>query len=148
MYVVVLTCFLSEIYLFLKKCLQFNFNWVVTKQLLFSVVDYIRKLDGLKRHGKNVIFAIESSIQSCNSCFFASILDDVFGEGGPPSPFLLSHKRSNSTTTTVSEREFKQELNKYNSIRKCFVKRHDSQQEYQRFSARYYGKLLCVLNIC
>ncbi|KAL5014098.1 hypothetical protein ScPMuIL_008368 [Solemya velum] len=67
-----------------------------------------------------------------------STTDDVFGEGGPPSPFLLSHKRSNSTTTTVSEREFKQELNKYNSIRKCFVKRHDSQQEYQRFSARYY----------
>lgn len=75
---------------------------------------------------------------------FLSILDEVFADGSHGSPFQLTHKRSHSTSTTVSEREFKQELNKYNSIRKCLVKRHDSQQEYQRFSARYYGSYLYV----
>ncbi|XP_060066149.1 uncharacterized protein LOC132546453 [Ylistrum balloti] len=54
------------------------------------------------------------------------------------------HKRSDSTTTTRSESEFKRE---YQFRRKCFVQRSDSQQEYHRLSAKFYDhERLLVIN--
>ncbi|XP_055872350.1 uncharacterized protein LOC106073904 [Biomphalaria glabrata] len=61
--------------------------------------------------------------------------DEVFAD---PLSYLAKgkfHKRSDSTTTTTSEREFKRH---YVSRRKCLIQRADSQQEYHRLSARVY----------
>ncbi|XP_076456605.1 uncharacterized protein LOC143290924 [Babylonia areolata] len=53
-----------------------------------------------------------------------------------PSPRLyISHKRSDSTSTTLSEKEFKKE---YVSRRKCLIKRQNSSKEYHRFSSSVY----------
>ncbi|GFO26310.1 pleckstrin-like protein domain-containing family a member 6 [Plakobranchus ocellatus] len=48
----------------------------------------------------------------------------------------LMHRRSDSTTTTASEVEFKQQ---YVSRRRCLIQRADSQKEYHRLSARVYA---------
>ncbi|KAL8602716.1 hypothetical protein ACOMHN_062930 [Nucella lapillus] len=54
----------------------------------------------------------------------------------PSSPRLyLYHKRSDSTSTTLSEREFKKE---YVTRRKCLIQRQNSSKEYHRFSAGVY----------
>lgn len=63
-------------------------------------------------------------------------LDEVFIRGIETKLLDKSHKRTDSTTTTCSESEFKHE---YRLRRKCMVHRHDSQQEYQRMSAKVYG---------
>ncbi|XP_069106086.1 dentin sialophosphoprotein-like [Argopecten irradians] len=60
--------------------------------------------------------------------------DEVFVESVPYKEGRY-HKRSDSTTTTRSESEFKRE---YQFRRKCFVQRSDSQQEYHRLSAKFY----------
>lgn len=61
--------------------------------------------------------------------------DEVFIRGIETKLLEKSHKRTDSTTTTCSESEFKHE---YRLRRKCMVHRHDSQQEYQRMSAKVY----------
>lgn len=69
-------------------------------------------------------------------CKFLFSLDEVFIRGIETKLLDKSHKRTDSTTTTCSESEFKHE---YRLRRKCMVHRHDSQQEYQRMSAKVYG---------
>ncbi|KAJ8322017.1 hypothetical protein KUTeg_000488 [Tegillarca granosa] len=61
--------------------------------------------------------------------------DEVFLEDNDQSHDYRGHNRSDSVTTTLSEREFKKQ---YNFRRKCLVKRNDSQQEYHRLSAKLY----------
>ncbi|XP_062588517.1 uncharacterized protein LOC134250183 [Saccostrea cucullata] len=61
--------------------------------------------------------------------------DEVFLRSNDTLQFDKPHKRSDSTTTTKSECEFKHE---YRIRRKCMVHRHDSQQEYHRLSAKLY----------
>jgi hypothetical protein len=67
---------------------------------------------------------------------FIFISDEVFVQGIDKQLFEKTHIRSDSTTTTKSESEFKRE---YRLRRKCMVHRHDSQQEYHRMSAKFYG---------
>ncbi|PVD32691.1 hypothetical protein C0Q70_08136 [Pomacea canaliculata] len=61
--------------------------------------------------------------------------DEVFPELSP-SHLLLSHKRSESVSTTFSEQEFKRE---YITRRKCLIQRKQSSREYHRLSAKVYG---------
>ncbi|KAH9489982.1 hypothetical protein Btru_035438 [Bulinus truncatus] len=68
---------------------------------------------------------------------FSPKADEVFAEPLTQLAKGLFHKRSDSTTTTTSEREFKRQ---YVSKRKCLIQRADSQQEYHRLSARVYDQ--------
>lgn len=61
--------------------------------------------------------------------------DEVFPESFPSPPVFKYHKRSESTSTTLSEREFKKE---FVTRRKCLIQRQNSSKEYHRFSARVY----------
>ncbi|KAK3594238.1 hypothetical protein CHS0354_008576 [Potamilus streckersoni] len=67
--------------------------------------------------------------------------DEVFTKD-PASPLSqkFNHRRNDSTATTISEAEFRKE---YHTLRKCYVQRSDSQQEYHRVSHKFYdGKQL------
>ncbi|XP_046374592.2 uncharacterized protein LOC124147843 isoform X1 [Haliotis rufescens] len=72
----------------------------------------------------------------------ASASDDVFTESHGSPPLVRSHKRSDSSTTTLSESEFKRQ---YTSRRKCLIQRDDSQQEYHRLSHRFYDQEKVVI---
>ncbi|XP_067665566.1 uncharacterized protein [Haliotis asinina] len=72
----------------------------------------------------------------------ASTADDVFTEGHGSPPLVRSHKRSDSSTTTLSESEFKRQ---YTSRRRCLIQRDDSQQEYHRLSHRFYDQEKVVI---
>ncbi|KAK3087820.1 hypothetical protein FSP39_011044 [Pinctada imbricata] len=62
--------------------------------------------------------------------------EDVFQPDATPNSFI-SHNRSYSTQTTLSESEFR---NEYQIKRRAFVQRHDSQEEYHRMSTRFYDQ--------
>ncbi|BFZ21225.1 hypothetical protein BsWGS_24264 [Bradybaena similaris] len=69
---------------------------------------------------------------------FSPAVDEVFADlHSPPSHAKVTHKRSDSMTTTASESEFKCQ---YVSRRKCLIQRADSQQEYHRLSSRVYDQ--------
>ena len=62
--------------------------------------------------------------------------DDVFLQNKLENNRVIHrHNRTDSTTTTASESEFKRS---FQSRRKCFVQRNDSQQEYERMSRRVF----------
>ncbi|XP_071143512.1 uncharacterized protein [Mytilus edulis] len=68
--------------------------------------------------------------------------DDVFVDNisprimnGTSNGIKPHHKRSDSTTTTASESEFKRS---FQTRRKCFIQRKNSQQEYERMSCRVF----------
>ncbi|XP_041361351.1 uncharacterized protein LOC121377434 [Gigantopelta aegis] len=64
--------------------------------------------------------------------------EDVFVRNGSLSPRTIkAHKRSDSCSTTVSEREFKRE---FSSTKKCLIQRNNSQQEYHRYSCKVYDQ--------
>ena len=80
-----------------------------------------------------------------NICFHT---DSVFGDQDSiqsvsPNYKPPSHNRTDSTSTTVSEGEFR---NAYSHVSKKIVKRADSEQEYKRFSSKFYGKYSNFLN--
>lgn len=63
--------------------------------------------------------------------------DEVFPDSCPSPRLFKYHKRSESTSTTLSEKEFKKE---YITRRKCLIQRQNSSKEYHRFSARVYDE--------
>ena len=75
--------------------------------------------------------------------------DSVFGDqdcllSDSPTDKQASHNRTDSVSTTVSEREFR---NAYSHVSKRVVKRADSELEYKRFSSKFYGKCFNFYNI-
>jgi hypothetical protein len=78
--------------------------------------------------------------------FFYCISDDVFLQNELENNRVIhGHNRTDSTATTASESEFKRS---FQSRRKCFVQRNDSQQEYERMSCRVLGLYICVIILC
>ncbi|KAK7487354.1 hypothetical protein BaRGS_00021443 [Batillaria attramentaria] len=69
-------------------------------------------------------------------------LDEVFPDSCPSPSLFKFHKRSESTSTTLSEREFKKE---YVTKRRCLIQRQNSSKEYHRFSAKVYDDEKAVI---
>lgn len=75
------------------------------------------------------------NIKGCDD----SVFDDDQESLTSDSPTAkVSHERTDSVSTTVSEGEFR---NTFSHVSKRVVKRADSQQEYKRFSSKSYGKI-------
>lgn len=76
------------------------------------------------------------SLADIKGCDNDSVFDDDQESLPSNSPTAKkSHERTDSVATTASEREFR---NAYSGISKRLVKRADSQQEYKRFSSKFY----------
>lgn len=78
----------------------------------------------------NYISLSDLGVNTCDN-------DSVFGDGDTSLPDL-SHKRNDSTATTLSEQEFR---SNYKAVSRRIVKRADSQQEYKRFTAKGFDNV-------
>lgn len=78
--------------------------------------------------------------------------DSIFGDGPQDSPSVAEttapltptggHARNASVSTTASEKEFQSKQHgQFNSVSKRFVQRADSQQEYRRYTAKFYDQV-------
>ncbi|KAL4218366.1 hypothetical protein ACF0H5_023103 [Mactra antiquata] len=91
-------------------------------------------------HHSNYVSIADLGVKTCDD-------DEIFGHG--PDEFegihlqqkLLGHQRKDSTATTASENEFR---NEFKSVSRRFVKRADSQQEYKRMTTRSFDNVKVV----